>query len=139
MYIQKKWQRISGEMLLAVVLMFGFTQTVSAAPELPVFDATNFSNPTVIDNPWLSLPVGREFEYEGETEDGFEVIEIEITGDTYEVMGIETLVYRDLVWIDGELVEDTRDYLAQDDDGNETEQMSRRSTQMLILLWSYIA
>jgi len=33
-------------------------------------------------------------------------------------MGVTTLVYRDLVWLDGDLIEDTRDYLAQDKDGD---------------------
>ncbi len=92
--------------------------TVNAAAALPVFREATFSHPTTINNPWLSLPLGREFEYEGETDEGTEVVEIEISGDTKNVMGVKTLVYRDKVYVDGELVEDTRDYLAQDDSGN---------------------
>jgi hypothetical protein len=78
----------------------------------------NFSNQTAIDTPWFSLPVGKEFEYEGETEDGMKHIEIEITDEIKTVMGIKTLVYCDAVPIDGEVVGDTRNCLAQDDDGN---------------------
>ena len=105
-------------LVVGLVSFFGLTMFAFAAAPLPTFDADNFSNPSVINNPWLSLPVGQEFEYEGETDEGTETIEIEISGDTKTVMGIKPLVYRDIVWVDGELVEDTRDYLAQDDDGN---------------------
>jgi hypothetical protein len=118
MKTQTHWRLVSMEIIVALALILGFSSTALAAAELPEFDADNFSNPTVIDNPWFSLPVGKEFEYEGETEDGMEHIEIEITGETKTVMGIKTLVYRDIVWVDGEVEEDTRDYLAQDDDGN---------------------
>jgi hypothetical protein len=104
---------------VVVFVLFGLTFSLAgASPVLPQFDADNFSDPTKIDNPWLSLPVGAGFEYEGETADGTEIIQIEIPGDTKKVMGITTLIYRDTVHIDGELVEDTYDYLAQDDDGN---------------------
>lgn len=102
---------------LAMLLGVGAYQAF-AAPVLPIFNADNFSTPTLIDNPWFSLPVGLKLEYEGETEDGTETVEIEITGDTRAIMGITALVYRDRVFVDDELVEDTRDYLAQDDDGN---------------------
>ncbi|MEK7595025.1 MAG: hypothetical protein AAB443_00330 [Patescibacteria group bacterium] len=73
---------------------------------------------TTINNKYFSLPVGRELTYEGKTEDGLEKIVISINGDTKLVAGVKTLIYRDKVWLDGELVEDTRDYLAQDDMGN---------------------
>jgi hypothetical protein len=43
---------------------------------------------------------------------------VTVTGDTRMVMGIEALAVRDVVTEDGELVEDTFDWYAQDDDGN---------------------
>lgn len=82
----------------------------------PVINPSDFT--TSITNKYFSLPVGAKFEYEGETEDGLETIKIEIPGDTKTVMGVKTLVYRDRVWLDGELIEDTKDYLAQDKAGN---------------------
>jgi 2-methylaconitate cis-trans-isomerase PrpF len=33
-------------------------------------------------------------------------------------MGVKTLVFWDRVYLDGELIEDTRDYIAQDKEGN---------------------
>lgn len=71
-----------------------------------------------ITNPYFSLPVGKTFVYEGKTADGIERVEISIPGDTREIMGVETLVYRDIVTLDGQVVEDTRDYLAEDREGN---------------------
>lgn len=115
---QLYWQRTSLELLIATAAFFAFASTSFAAAELPTFNVSNFSNPTKVTNPWLSLPVGREFEYAGETDEGMETIEIEITGETKKVLGIKTLVYRDIVWVDGVVVEDTRDYLAQDNKGN---------------------
>lgn len=106
---------IVSALLLSLALV---ANTAYAEAELPVFDETNFSNPTVINHPFFSLPVGKEMHFQGETEDGLEETDIEITGDTKEVLSIDTLVYRDRVYLDGELVEDTHDYLAQDDDGN---------------------
>ena len=73
---------------------------------------------TNITNPYFSLPVGKKLVFEGQTEDGFERIEITIPGDTREIMGVKTIVYKDIVKIDGVLVEETLDYLAQDKEGN---------------------
>lgn len=105
-------------MVFSVVVFVAGVAVANAAAPLPDFDEATFSNPTVINNPWLALPIGRGFEYEGETDEGTEVVEIEIDGSTKIVNGVRTLIYRDKVYVDGELVEDTRDYLAQDDDGN---------------------
>jgi len=55
---------------------------------------------------------------ESETAEGSERVEIEIEGGTRKVMGVETIIYRDREYLDGELVEDTKDYLAQDRAGN---------------------
>lgn len=67
---------------------------------------------TKIDNPYFDLPVGKKLVYEAETPDGLERIEILVPGWTREVMGVETLVFWDRVYLDGELIEDTMDYLA---------------------------
>ncbi len=82
----------------------------------PVINPSDFS--TSITNRYFSLPVGLKAESKGETEDGIETIEITVPGDTKMLMGVKTLVYRDKVWLDGELIEDTKDYLAQDKEGN---------------------
>lgn len=62
--------------------------------------------------------MGASWTYLGETEDGLETIFIEVLADTREIMGVECVTVRDTVTIEGELVEDTYDWYAQDDDGN---------------------
>ncbi|MEK7557261.1 MAG: hypothetical protein AAB538_04765, partial [Patescibacteria group bacterium] len=47
------------------------------------------------------------------TPEGPERIEILVPGWTKDVMGVKTLVYWDRVYVNGEIVEDTRDYVAQ--------------------------
>ncbi len=71
-----------------------------------------------IDNPYFLLTPGAKYIYEGETEDGLERIEVEILDETREVMGVTTTIVRDTVYLDGELIEDTFDWYAQDKEGN---------------------
>lgn len=73
-----------------------------------------------IDNPLLPLRPGARWVYEAETEDGeLEVITVEVTGETREIWdGVTATIVRDTVTVDGELVEDTFDWFAQDEDGN---------------------
>lgn len=85
-------------------------------PYEPLIDPKNFVEG--VDNPYFPLTPGTTFVYEGETEDGIEHIEVVVTDDTKEILGVTCIVVRDTVWIDGELVEDTYDWYAQDTDGN---------------------
>jgi hypothetical protein len=71
-----------------------------------------------IDNPLVPFAVGSKWVYQKDGEDGLETNEIEVLDETVEILGIECTVIHDRVWLDGELVEDTHDWLAQDVDGN---------------------
>jgi hypothetical protein len=71
-----------------------------------------------IDNPYMPLPPGARWVYEGESDGEAERTVVEVTGDTREVMGITATVVRDTVYVDGELAEDTYDWFAQDREGN---------------------
>ena len=72
-----------------------------------------------IDNPWFPLRVGARWVYrETDGEGGEQRVEVTVLDETREVMGIETRVVHDLVTEDGEPVEDTYDWYAQDADGN---------------------
>ncbi len=83
----------------------------------PVIDPANFVE--TVDNPYFVLPQGRVWVYEGKNEDGeTEKVRVEVTDDEKTVMGVKMTVVRDRVWEDGELVEDTHDWFAQDKDGN---------------------
>jgi hypothetical protein len=79
----------------------------------PVIDSVNFVS--TIDNPYFTLTPGKVWIYEGKTEDGkTEKIEIEVTPDTKTILGVATTVVREREWMNGELVEDTFDWFAQD-------------------------
>jgi hypothetical protein len=97
-------------LLPAIAVAAADTKAPPIAPEDFSADITR--------NPYFLLPVGKSFVMEAKTEDGVERTEIFIPGWTKTVMGVETLVYWDRVTLDGELIEDTRDYLAQGKNGD---------------------
>lgn len=70
-----------------------------------------------IDNPYLPLPPGTTRHYESVTDEGTEVITYEITHETKVIMGVTCVVVHDSATLDGELIEDTFDWFAQDADG----------------------
>jgi hypothetical protein len=82
----------------------------------PVLDPADFV--AAIDNPYAPFGVGRTWVYEKTTDEGVERVEIEVLDETKTILGIEATVVKDTVFLDGERVEDTRDWLAQDMDGN---------------------
>ncbi|MFZ1627124.1 MAG: hypothetical protein WAT81_04975 [Candidatus Moraniibacteriota bacterium] len=101
------------------VLLAGRVQAANIVPADqydPVINPADFSD--TITNSNFALAVGKKFVVEAATKDGLEQIEILIPGWTKEVLGVKTLVYWDRVYVDGELVEDTRDYLAQHKNGD---------------------
>jgi hypothetical protein len=87
-----------------------------AADYAPEIDPSNFVER--IDNRYLPFTPGTTSVYEGETEDGTERIEVYVTDKTREVLGVKCTVVRDKAFLEGELIEDTFDWYAQDKDGN---------------------
>jgi len=71
-----------------------------------------------IDNPYLPLVPGMVFVYEKETAEGLETIHFEVTQEKKEILGVNCAVVRDIVHLEGVVVEDTFDYFAQDQEGN---------------------
>jgi hypothetical protein len=72
-----------------------------------------------IDNPWMPLRVGSRWVYrETDGEGGEQRVEVTVIDETREVMGIEVRVVHDVVTEDGEVIENTFDWYAQDADGN---------------------
>lgn len=86
------------------------------APYNPVINPADFV--TVIDNPFFPLKPGTTNIYEGKTEKGNEHDEFHVTSDTKVILGVTCVVVRDTVTVDGNLDEDTRDWYAQDKNGN---------------------
>jgi hypothetical protein len=71
-----------------------------------------------IDNPYMPLQPGSRWVYEGTDDGDQERVEVEVTSQRRDILGISAVVVRDTVTMDGELVEDTYDWFAQDADGN---------------------
>ena len=82
----------------------------------PVIDATDFVD--VVDNPYLPLTVGSRWAYEGASDGEAERIEVVVTDERRTVMGVDVTVVRDTVRVDGNIVEETLDWFAQDREGN---------------------
>ncbi len=81
------------------------------------FDAANFTGGPV-DNPFHPLTPGTMWVYEGTTADGLERVEVEVTANTKTILGVVCVEVHDREFLDGELIEDTLDWFAQDADGN---------------------
>lgn len=71
-----------------------------------------------IDNPWLPFSPGNKWVYEGREGDEVERIDVTVTDDNRTILGIAATVVRDVVSVDGEVIEDTLDWYAQDEAGN---------------------
>ncbi len=90
---------------------------------LPDVDAATFI--TAIDNPYLPMPIGATWSYEADGPNGLETIEVEVfdpnvdpDNSTKEIQGGTAVVVRDTASVNGQIIEDTHDWYAQDDEGN---------------------
>ena len=83
----------------------------------PEINRADFS--TNITNKYFSLPVGKKMTFEGITAEGVnERIVIEVLPETKIIENIETITYLDRVYNNDQLVEETKDYLAQHINGD---------------------
>ena len=110
-----------GRVTAVFTVMFFFTGGTGADAEgeaySPTIDPADFT--TEITNPLFPLRPGTRWVYEGPDDAGdTEHKEVVVTSETREVMGVTCVVVHDRVTMDGELVEDTFDWYAQDKDGN---------------------
>jgi len=71
-----------------------------------------------VDNRYFPLTPGTTLVYEGETEGGTVRVEDYVTHETKQILGVTCVVVRNKVIENGDLVEETFDWYAQDKDGN---------------------
>jgi hypothetical protein len=71
-----------------------------------------------VSHKYLSLKPGTKYTFESRDGSKSVRIEIEVNSETKQVMGVTATVVRDREYINGQLKEDTRDWYAQDKDGN---------------------
>lgn len=82
----------------------------------PPFDPANFV--ARVAHRYFTLEPGTKFTYVKKTRKGIERSEVVVLNEKKEIMGVATTVVWDRVWFNDKLVEDTRDWYAQDRDGN---------------------
>ena len=106
--------------LVGVVAGCGGDSSGSAYPggsDTVALDPADFT--TEITNPYWPMAPGDRWIYrETDGQGGEQRVEVTVTDMAKTVMGIEALVVHDVVSEDGQLVEDTFDWYAQDADGN---------------------
>lgn len=89
----------------------GGRYSVSIDPEVFSSDITN---------PYFPKQPGAQWVYRATDDDGeVEIITVTVLDERRTVMGVEAIVVHDVVTtVDGDLIEDTYDWFAQDDEGN---------------------
>lgn len=102
-----------------VVGALALTGCADSGPTEPDYDPEIPSEwADAVTNQYFPLTPGTTWAYEGETDEGTETIVVEVLDETRVVNGVEATVVRDRVYLDGELIEDTYDWYAQDAAGN---------------------
>ena len=89
---------------------------LGSAPYDPVIDPANFGGP--IDNPYYPLTPGRTLVYEAQTASGLKRQVTATTHNTRVILGVTCVEVHDVIYINGEVAENTLDWFAQDKDGN---------------------
>lgn len=82
----------------------------------PVINPSDFT--TKIDNKYFPLTPGTILIYDGVSEKGNEHIEVAITNQTRVILGVTCVVVQDTVAVDGQMIEQTFDWYAQNKNGN---------------------
>lgn len=117
MTIQKTTSLIASLPLFALMAC-----QAQAAPTLPDYSSATFVPGTVVDNSYFPMTDGLTRVYVGEFEEDGELMresfELTNTGPGRVLLGVPTWTQRDRAYEGGLLVEETRDYYAQDTDGN---------------------
>jgi len=104
-----------GAAFAAIIAIFSYwVQSPVAAEYSPVINPADFVSE--VTNKYFTLKPGKKFTYRDSA--GTERIEIVVTGETKKIMGVTTIVVRATEWKKGVLKEDTRDWYAQDKEGN---------------------
>jgi hypothetical protein len=107
-------------LLLAACTPSGPSESPVALPqgsEPVTLDPADFVD--VIDHPYWPMTPGSAWAYSETDADGNELqVEVTVTDETKDILGITATVVHDLVSMDGEVLENTLDWYAQDSAGN---------------------
>ena len=108
---------------MLVTLLLATPGTAQTQALLPAFDAAAFDQGAPITNPYLALTPGYYHAFSGASVDdaGKPTQERDVqtlVGAGPMIMGLQSTVINDKAWVNGVMIEDTRDYFAQDRAGN---------------------
>lgn len=103
-------------LILSAGVQAGKNEAAANIPYQPRIDPASQSE--VIDNPYFTLTPGTTFTYKSHADEGTEIDQLTVTNRTKKVLGITARVVWDRVWLEGELIEETYDWYAQDKTGN---------------------
>lgn len=111
----KRWLLVLSTVAAAAAATACSEEATSPCDEAydPLIDPASFSSE--ITHPLFPFAVGRTWHY---TEGSEGTVDIEVTSETTTVMGVECVVVHDVARVAGVIEEDTRDWYAQDGDGN---------------------
>jgi len=117
---KKKVLPLVSTLVVTLLMMIILTSMPLPVQALAItFNKSNFHDPLKIDNKYFPLKPGTIMIYNGTDEDGKSMSDIfTVTNDTKEIQGIITRVVNDSAFVEGDLVEPTADWFAQDDNGN---------------------
>ena len=105
-------------LLLTSAIILAGCSPMGSLDEFSHFQVNPANFVDTIDNPYFPHIPGAKYVYEGQTEDGVERTILDVLDRKKLVAGIKTTVMRDRVYQEGQIVEDTFDYFAQDKSGN---------------------
>jgi hypothetical protein len=122
-WIQGVYKTRSLSVSLAVAVVLGLLSACTPATSSPTaapysVDIRPDEFVTGVDNAYFPLAPGAKYVYESRTSEGLEQATVEVLPETRQVMGVPATVVHDSVTLDGELIEDTYDWYAQDIQGN---------------------
>jgi hypothetical protein len=102
-------------LVVTSIMAFGTSCTEECTPDPTYNPSINPADFVAgVDNPLFPLVPGTRYVYQS----GGEITEITVTNDTKQILGVTTIVVRDVVSVGGEIIEDTYDWYAQDKAGN---------------------
>jgi hypothetical protein len=113
MVLRTGWHLV---LLIVVLPLAACGQPSTEGPYAVTIDPDDFVEG--VDNPYFPLVPGTTLVYEGETGEGLERIDDTVTHETKVVMGVTCITVHNQARLDGELIEETYDWYAQDVEGN---------------------
>jgi hypothetical protein len=107
---------IAGAVGVSIAVAGSSLSATSGAAYHPVLDPAHFV--AVIDNPYYPLPVGRTLIYRGVKDGTSQTDRVHVTSSTKVIEGVTATVITDVAKHRERLLEKTKDWYAQDDQGN---------------------